>query len=203
MKKNSLPIFFFFSGAAALVYEQVWSRMLQAVFSSTIYTAAAVFAIFLAGFSLGSFVCGRTADRLQNPVRMLTLISFLLGAYGLLMLPVFSKLAVWYALLPDWFAVRLLLCLLIILPTATLFGACWPLVGKAGIVDTANTGQTIGRLYSANSIGAALGAFSGGFILAPLFGFLQAALAASLMNIISGFILLVVEKNSSEEHADR
>lgn len=44
---------FSLSGAAALIYEIVWSRSLQFIFGSTIQTASAIFSAFLLGFSLG------------------------------------------------------------------------------------------------------------------------------------------------------
>ena len=67
-------VWFFLSGATALVYEVVWLRMLSLVFGHTVYAITTVLAAFMAGLGLGSFLFGRRAARFPDPIR----------AYGLL-----------------------------------------------------------------------------------------------------------------------
>ena len=60
---SGIYLLFFLSGAAGLVYEVVWSRLLKDVFGVTAHAVAAVLATFLGGLALGSWALGRYADR--------------------------------------------------------------------------------------------------------------------------------------------
>ena len=57
-----------FSGAAALVYEIVWLRMLGLVVGHAVDALTAVLAAFMAGLALGAALFGRFAGRLRNPL---------------------------------------------------------------------------------------------------------------------------------------
>ena len=57
---------FLFSGAAGLVYEVVWTRMLAQIFGNTTYAVATVLAAFMAGLAIGSYLFGRFADSGKN-----------------------------------------------------------------------------------------------------------------------------------------
>ncbi|MDH4180244.1 MAG: spermidine synthase, partial [Armatimonadota bacterium] len=67
-------VLFFFSGAAGLVYEVVWMRMLSFVFGNTTYAVSVVLATFLGGLAIGAWAYGRVADRRSD----------LLKVYGML-----------------------------------------------------------------------------------------------------------------------
>src|SRR5258708_22116795 len=54
---------FFFSGAAGLIFQVVWTRMLTQIFGNTTYAIATVLSAFMAGFALGSYLFGRIAHR--------------------------------------------------------------------------------------------------------------------------------------------
>jgi len=55
----SIWLCFFLSGAAGLVYEIVWTRMLGLVFGHTIFAVTTVLAAFMAGLALGEAAVGR------------------------------------------------------------------------------------------------------------------------------------------------
>jgi predicted membrane-bound spermidine synthase len=57
---------FFFSGAAGLVYQVVWTRMLTQIFGNTTYAIATVLSAFMAGLAIGSYLFGKIADRGKN-----------------------------------------------------------------------------------------------------------------------------------------
>ena len=50
---------FFVSGVAALLYQVVWLKYLGLVFGNTVYAAATIIAIFLAGLGIGGYLFGR------------------------------------------------------------------------------------------------------------------------------------------------
>ena len=62
-------LLFFASGIAGLIYQVVWSRLLNEIFGVTIYAVTNVLATFLGGLALGALVLGRFADRSNKPLR--------------------------------------------------------------------------------------------------------------------------------------
>ena len=74
-RTEGLPIalilaLFFVSGALALVYEVVWSRMMMHVFGSTALAVGTVLAAFMTGMAAGSWYIGKIADRSDNCLRL-------------------------------------------------------------------------------------------------------------------------------------
>ena len=65
---------FFFSGAAALVYQVVWARSLTLVFGGSHLAVTAVLSTFMVGLAIGGYFIGKYADRMRK----------LLLVYGLL-----------------------------------------------------------------------------------------------------------------------
>src|SRR5437867_12972372 len=57
---------FCFSGAAGLIYEVVWTRMLTQIFGNTTYAIATVLSAFMAGVSFGSRCVGAIPGRRKN-----------------------------------------------------------------------------------------------------------------------------------------
>ena len=60
---------FFLSGSSGLILESLWTRQLGLVFGSTTLAISTVLATFMGGLGLGSYLAGRYADRIKNPVR--------------------------------------------------------------------------------------------------------------------------------------
>src|SRR5438309_11583072 len=53
---------FFFSGAAGLIYQVVWTRMLTQIFGNTTYAIATVLSAFMAGLSICRFLFRQLVD---------------------------------------------------------------------------------------------------------------------------------------------
>ena len=66
----AVTVFFFASGASGLIYQVAWVRILSLIFGVTVYAVSTVLAGFMAGLALGSFLSGRFADRIRNPLRV-------------------------------------------------------------------------------------------------------------------------------------
>jgi spermidine synthase len=189
--RKTLTISFFLSGMSSLIYEVVWSRMLQIFFSTTISTTSAIFAIFLLGFGAGAYLWRNRSAK--NGLKSLRNIQFLLGAYGIgiiFLIPLTSSL---YTLLPDSFLIRFGLSMILVLPPALLLGATWPLVNRIYVQHdhTKKHTKDIGNLYFLNSLGAALGAFISGFVLIPLIGLSESSFFAACLNLTSAVLLSI------------
>ncbi len=76
--------FFVSSGAAGLIYQVAWVRILSMIFGVTVHAVSAVLAGFMAGLALGSFVAGRVAERVRNPLLVYGIVEIGIGGTGLL-----------------------------------------------------------------------------------------------------------------------
>ncbi len=65
---SALVPLFFVSGACGLVYQVLWLRLLGLVFGVTVYAASTVWASFMAGLAIGSYIGGRLGDRVRRPL---------------------------------------------------------------------------------------------------------------------------------------
>src|SRR5439155_5399249 len=89
-----LYLLFFLSGAAALGYQLIWSKMFAVGLGHEMAAVLAVVCAFMGGMSLGAWV----ADRLFRlaPMRVLALIESIIGVWGIvtaLILPSVNDLA--------------------------------------------------------------------------------------------------------------
>src|SRR5580704_18171833 len=65
-----LLVCFFFSGAAGLIDQVVWSKALGLIFGHTAYAVATVLAVFMAGLASGSAWIGRQGERWDRPIAL-------------------------------------------------------------------------------------------------------------------------------------
>src|ERR671915_685704 len=79
----ALAVLFFLSGAAALVYQVLWLRLMGLVFGVTVHAATTVLASFMSGLALGSLAAGRLAPRLRRPLLWFAAAELLIGAAAL------------------------------------------------------------------------------------------------------------------------
>ena len=66
----ALLVCFFFSGAAGLIDQVVWSKALGLIFGHTAYAVATVLAVFMAGLASGSAWIGRWSERWDRPIAL-------------------------------------------------------------------------------------------------------------------------------------
>ena len=186
------------SGFAALAYEVAWTKTLAMVLGSTNYAFTSMLTTFLLGLSLGSFVFGRIADRSRRPETVLAVVQLGIPVLALATIPILAALPQLFVngfqkLQGSWSALELyrmaLAGLTMFLPTI-LMGATFPLVTRL-YVGREDTGQRLGRLYAANTVGAILGSFLTGFLLLPWIGRQNAILAATFVNLAATLLLVL------------
>src|SRR5260221_11072766 len=64
-----LPLAFFASGAAALLFEVLWFRALGRVVGNTVWAGALVLTAFMLGMALGGVLAARWAQKVRSPAR--------------------------------------------------------------------------------------------------------------------------------------
>ena len=188
-------LIYFLSGAAALVYEVVWSRLLVLHMGNTVAATGTVLAAFMGGLAGGAALGGRFALRLsrQRALRLYALLECAIAACALLV-PVAlgglqPLLAAAYA---DgdggaWFGLsRLLSSLTVLLVPTAAMGATFPLAVRWFAGRAEDAGTEAGALYALNALGAALGAGLAGFVLLPWLGLRGATLIGVAVNLAAG-----------------
>lgn len=180
-------LFFFLSGAAALIYELVWLRYLGLVFGNTTYAIATVLAAYMAGLGLGSYFLGALADKWSRPLRVYGLLEIGIGVYGILTPMIVAGLTSVYVSFAQGatsnstllLIVRLSLCFLLLFIPTFFMGATLPILARFYIRRSAAIGTTTARLYGLNTMGAVIGTMLAGFWLMPACG-VQATLAIAV-----------------------
>ena len=88
MRDKTKPIIFFLffaSGAAGLMYEVVWARMLTIIFGNTVFAVSTVLCSFMAGLALGSFYFGRFIDKYKNALKIYVFLESGIALLGFLL----------------------------------------------------------------------------------------------------------------------
>jgi spermidine synthase len=200
-----IGVCFTLSGAAALIYEVLWMRMLGLVFGATTIAVSVVLAAFMGGLALGSAIAGKVAGRIERPLRAYALIEIGIGLYALAVSSAFRAIdrfdaALWQQIHPGTLRFALirfaLAAIALLIPTA-LMGATLPIMVAAICrygVGSART--TISRLYGLNLTGAIAGTLVAGFVLLPTFGVQVTIWIAALTNVMIGILVLLLQRRA-------
>jgi spermidine synthase len=191
------------SGAVAMVYEVGWTRTLLMVIGSSTYAFTVMLSTFLIGIFLGSFISAKFVDRLKDPIFWFAIIELALCLAGFIAmnqcnyLP-FLNLIVNAQMLNNpngAIIVRFLLAAMILLPITLGLGAIFPIVVKIYATNLKTIGRSIGDLYTANTVGAIVGAFLAGFVMIPLWGAEHTLVLSAAINLMLGILLLMFAKS--------
>jgi predicted membrane-bound spermidine synthase len=174
--------FFVLSGAAALIYQVAWERLLALTTGVGIYSVAIITAAFMAGLGIGSYVGGSLSARL-TPRRALLAFGFVelaVALFAALSVPLYY--GVLYRRAAGLYGGILeagLVHFVSLLPPTALMGMSLPLLVRGLVRDRAAAPRTIGVLYGANALGAAAGAFLTPWVLLRFLGIPGAVLAGA------------------------
>lgn len=197
------------SGAAALVYQVLWVRLLGLTFGVTVHAAATVLASFMAGLALGSALGGRLADRSRRPLRLFGIIE--LGA-GLTALASPALLGAVQSLYVRWHPgtsegdlrltlLRFLLSALILIVPAMLMGATLPVVVRAARAYAGRAAR-LGVLYGTNTLGAMAGAIAAGLWMVPAIGMTRSFVLAAATNALVGLAAVAIGQRTGETQTE-
>jgi spermidine synthase len=194
-KRHTVAIFgFFLSGFSGLIYEVCWIRMASLVFGSTIFALSTVLAVFFFGLALGSYWFGRIGQRSDHPLRLFAGLELAIGLLALISPHAFDAVDALYGVVfrswGDQFAIlttaRILLISLVLLPPTVLMGGTLPLFCRHFVVDESRIANSVALLYGVNTLGAAVGCATTGFLLLPEIGVRAAIWVGFCLNLIVG-----------------
>jgi spermidine synthase len=202
-QRRIVVVAFAFSGAAALIYEVLWTRELSLVFGSTVYAVSMMLAAFMSGLSLGAWLGGKWADRTDNQIALFAKLEFGIAVFGLLSIPLVQVLPSLYFYIYDairpgfllFFVFQMMLSFFIMLVPTTFMGATFPVVSKINTAALDELGTDVGNVYSVNTLGSIAGSLLAGFLLIPLIGVKATTFVAAAINlIVSGAMFYVSGK---------
>ncbi|MDZ4344223.1 MAG: fused MFS/spermidine synthase [Candidatus Binatia bacterium] len=198
---------FFLSGAAGLLYQVVWTRMLTQIFGNTTYAIATVLSAFMAGLAIGSYLFGQIADRGKNDFLLYGILEVGVGIYGFLVPWIFSMAQKVYGPIfglnesyPFLFNLVLffLSFVLLVFPTM-LMGATLPVLSRFFVRSFADFGRRVGDLYATNTLGAVIGCAAAGFFLIPGVGMRMTVYVAAGINLVIGLLIVIVDRLRERE----
>jgi spermidine synthase len=203
MSRGALYLLFTASGFAGLIYESIWTNYLKLFLGHAAYAQSLVLVVFMGGMAAGAAWCSKRSARMANPLLAYATVEALVGLAALVFHAVFVALTDWSydSLLPalgnEWLvlAAKLGVSCLIILPQSVLLGATFPLM-SAGLVRAAprQAGESLAMLYFTNSLGAAAGVLTSGFVLVAAYGLPGTLRFAGAMNLAIALIVFLLAR---------
>ena len=187
------------TGAASLIYEISWIRLLNLVLGSTTHSFELMLSAFITGLALGSLWIRRRIDRLTNPVALLAGIQVAMGILALATLPLYSQTFRWMGWLTDnlprtdlgyaWFSLASHgIAMAIMLPATFCAGTTLPLITHV-LLRRGFGEKSIGAVYSWNTVGAIAGVFLAVHLGMDLLGLKGLVVLGAAMDIAAGAAL--------------
>jgi predicted membrane-bound spermidine synthase len=184
---------FFLSGAAALLFENVWFRKAGLVFGNGVWASSLVLASFMAGLALGNALAARWAGRTRRPLLAYAAAETVVGAAGVFLVLALPTLPARLAPLLRPFLdtplvlnpLRLGLAFALIAAVTTAMGTTLPLLAHALGRSRAGFGAVLGRLYGWNTLGATAGALLGEAWLYRVVGVRTTGLLAGGLSLLA------------------
>ncbi|HXQ38163.1 MAG TPA: fused MFS/spermidine synthase, partial [Anaerolineales bacterium] len=194
--KNKHPLFlylfaalFLVSGAAGLIYEIAWQRLLEQHFGVTMTSVTLIVSAYMMGLGLGSLVGGRVAVNLKNTLLVYGVLEIGIALFGIISPLVIQWIGQSTAGSP-YILVFLISFVVLLFPTF-LMGMTLPLLTQSFVDRIETSGRIIGVLYGINTLGAAIGSAFAGYILIGSFGLHATIYIAVLLNAIVGLCAFI------------
>jgi spermidine synthase len=192
----AVPLLLLLSGFAGLGYQVVWIRMLAVGLGHEAVAMLAVVAAFFVGLSLGAWLLDGAIARSRRPGLWYAVLEIAIGVWSVALifaLPAANEalaaaIGPEPALLRRW-ALSFAGPLLLLAPATVAMGATLPAAERLHARLTGST-RSVGLLYAANALGAAVGAAATLGLLGPLVGFNGALIAFGLANFLCAGLVL-------------
>jgi predicted membrane-bound spermidine synthase len=191
-----LVLLFTLSGAAALIYQVCWQRLLFEAFGVDMESVTIIVSTFMLGLGAGALAGGQLADRLpRRLLEMFALIELAIAVFGIAS-PWLIRIVGAATMQQSLGVIAAVNFLLLLIPTM-LMGATLPILVTYLVRHYRNIGVSIGLLYFANTLGAAFGAALTGMVVLYYLGLAATIhLAAALNLAVSASVWFGVRRHS-------
>ena len=194
---GTLGLAFLFSGAAGLMYQVAWQRLLFAAFGTDLISVCIIVSTFMLGLGLGALAGGWLGDRFPAAtLRIFVLCECIIGMFGLFSAGLIRHLGV---LLNDAsFATAGIANFLLMLTPTVFMGATLPVLITYLVRLWNSVGTATGHLYALNTLGAMLGSSLTAFWLFNFVELDQTIHIASAINFSVAIIVWLCLRTSSK-----
>lgn len=168
-KRYVLEIVVFFAGAAVMVFEIVWSRIIGPYFWTSLIIWTSIIGVILWSLSLWYYFWWKIADK-KADYQNLSMI-FLI-AVGLLLVTFMIKEDVLIFLQQNIRSIKIsgvISSIILFAPVSIILGIISPYAIKLKLKNLWNSWSEIGRLYAISTIWSIFWTFLSGFYLIPIF----------------------------------
>jgi spermidine synthase len=207
LRRQLLLGIFVVSGFTGLIYESIWSHYLKLFLGHAAYAQTLVLAIFMGGMAIGSWLVARYSGRIERLLLGYVLVEGIIGLLGIVFHRSFVAVTdlSFATVIPALAAPALIhaykwtLAGVLILPQSILLGMTFPLI-SGGIIRRwpEQPGETLSMLYFTNSLGAAIGVLTSGFLLIGAVGLPGTILTAGLLNMLLALAVWMLVRDRSE-----
>jgi spermidine synthase len=192
---------FALSGAAAMVYENAWTRALTLVIGMSTYSFTIMLTTFLVGLGVGSLLYARWWGSRDVGIAGFGLLQICIALSALATIPLFERLPFLFLRLRHGFgdsfehflSIQVILSALVMIVPTLLLGTTFPVVARIYTQSLYRIGSSVGIAYASNTVGAILGAFLGGFVLIPALGVQNSIGLAVTISAAAGVVLVVLD----------
>jgi len=199
----ALLLCFFFSGAAGLIDQVVWSKALGLIFGHTAYAVATVLAVFMGGLASGSAWIGRRGDDWDRPIALYGWLELGVAATAAISLAGLAGVrSVYVAAYPyaggnagALLALRFVGAALVLFLPTFLMGGTLPVLVRGLTRKAGELGARMSRLYWINTAGAVVGTFAAGFLFLPWLGLRRTLGIAVALNVVAGAMALFLARD--------
>jgi spermidine synthase len=188
----------FFSGAAGLGYQIIWTRSFAVGLGHEMPALLAILAAFMAGMALGAWAISKAPVR--NAGQWYGCLELTIGLWAAttpFLVPAAAGLALkWIGIEPSpprhWL-VAFLLPFLVLLPATAAMGATLPMIERF-VTPLTWRRQSVAGLYAANTSGAMAGVLLSAFVILPQFGLRAALVGFAAINVCCGLLALLLSR---------
>lgn len=192
-----ISLFLLLSGASALIYQVLWSRLLSLSIGSTSVSISIVLAAFFLGLGAGSYFAATLVKRFKNPLKIYLVAEVLIALSAIVLLPILLNLDYYITYLPITEAgiwLKFLIVMLLLFVPTFFIGTTFPLLMAVAIRHKSEIADRLAHFYAFNSAGAVAGALFSGIYLIPNFGLDGTLYIAAFFNLLIVLIALLFYK---------
>lgn len=193
MKKYTLEITVFTTGAMIMVMELAGSRILAPYLGTSIFVWTSIIGIILGSLSIGYWLGGKIADENANyqALSIILLASALLVAStAILKEPILQFIE---TSIPGIRLGSVIATTVLFAPASIFMGMVSPYTVRLKIHSVEQSGRTVGNLYAISTIGSIFGTFAAGFFLISFLGNTKLLIVIALT---TGLISILVHRAS-------
>lgn len=195
------------SGAAALLYEMVWTRLLINFFGSSTYAFSIMLISFIAGITLGSLIVSLKFLNKFNYVKLLAFCQAAIAFSTMAVLALYERLPyfLWQfsSLLKrgdETFGIFLFfefsVCFALILLPTTFMGMSLPLATEIVLRSNQKIGASVGKIFSVNTLGTVGGVAVTGLVFVPMWGIKGSFEIGIALNLLAAVSILLFLKST-------